>query len=506
MSLIQIKNLSFRYDNGIEDIFNDVSVNLDTNWKLGLIGRNGKGKTTLLQILSGKLKYDGIITKNVAIDYFPFKVDENKLTMEAIQDFCMAEDWEIIKELNILNFNIEALYRAYKTLSGGEKVKAMLVALFLKENNFLLIDEPTNHLDDTSKMDVEKYLKNKKGFILVSHDRNLLNKVTDHIMAINNSNIDIIQGNYSVWKEAFDRQNNFELKQNEKLEKEIKKLENASKESKKWSNSAEKEKQNKSGSKEMLDKGFLGHKAAKIMKKSKVLEERKNKNIEETKKLLSNIDNIEKLKIVPLTYEKNELITKAQPRNQADIVRYFKFKTNYNPKDQAVFALLNTILGGSASSRLFNDLRETQKLAYRVESNIDFVGNTGVMALSIKTTTDNPSENIQQYDNVKKSLEGFQKHIDLLKTQPVPIEELDAAKLRIKTQILNSLESSASQTVVLNSAKDNALGINAINNNLKLIDEITPQDIQNAANYIFNSNSITSILASQNTLKNMNIQ
>lgn len=121
MSLIQIKNLSFRYDNGIENIFDDVSVNLDTNWKLGLIGRNGKGKTTLLQILSGKLKYDGIITKNVAIDYFPFKVDENKLTMEAIQDFCMAEDWEIIKELNILNFNIEALYRAYKTLSGGEK-------------------------------------------------------------------------------------------------------------------------------------------------------------------------------------------------------------------------------------------------------------------------------------------------------------------------------------------------------------------------------------------------
>ena len=202
----------------------------------------------------------------------------------------------------------------------------------------------------------------------------------------------------------------------------------------------------------------------------------------------------------------NKLITKAEPRNQADIVQYFKFKTNYNPKDQAVFALLNTILGGSASSRLFNDLRETQKLAYRVESNIDFVGNTGVMALSIKTTTDNPSENIQQYDNVEKSLEGFKKHIELLKTQPVGQEELDAAKLRIKTQILNSLESSASQTVVLNSVKDNVLGINAINNHLKLIDEITPQDILNAANYIFNSNSIISILASQNTLNNMKIQ
>lgn len=70
MSLIQIKNLSFRYDNGIENIFDDVSVNLDTNWKLGLIGRNGKGKTTLLQILSGKLKYDGIITKKCSYRLF----------------------------------------------------------------------------------------------------------------------------------------------------------------------------------------------------------------------------------------------------------------------------------------------------------------------------------------------------------------------------------------------------------------------------------------------------
>ena len=309
MSIIQIKDLSFRYDGGFKDIFENVNLNLDTDWKLGLIGRNGKGKSTLLKILCGKLKFNGKIIKNVEIDYFPFKVNEDKLTLEIIQELCMAEDWEIIKELNIMKFDIEALYRNFSTLSGGEKIKAMLVALFLKESNFLLIDEPTNHLDEKSKLDVEKYLKNKKGFILVSHDRNLLNAVTDHIMSINNSNIEIIQGNYSVWKEAFDRQNDFELKQNEKLGKEIKKLERASKQSEKWSSAAEKEKQNKTGSKESIDKGFLGHKAAKIMKKSKTLEDRKNKNIEETKKLLKNLDKVEKLKIVPLIYEKRDLIT-----------------------------------------------------------------------------------------------------------------------------------------------------------------------------------------------------
>ena len=203
--------------------------------------------------------------------------------------------------------------------------------------------------------------------------------------------------------------------------------------------------------------------------------------------------------------EQNKILTKAEPRNQADIIQAFKFKTNFNPKDQIVFSLLNTILGGGPSSRLFNDLREQQKLAYRVESEIDYEGDTGVISLGIKTTTDNPQENIEQFDNVKKSLDGFKKHIEMLKTHPVSQEELDAAKLRVKTRMLNSLETSEAQTGLLAGSKDTYFGINAINENLKLVDEITPEDIQNAANYIFNSNSVTSILASQKTLDNMNI-
>ena len=165
----------------------------------------------------------------------------------------------------------------------------------------------TNHLDAKAKTDIENYLKKKKGFILVSHDRSLLDNVTDHIISINNSNINIILGNYSVWKENFDRQNNFEIKQNEKLQKEIGKLEIASKESSKWSHSAEKEKQRKEAN-DKIDRGYLGHKAAKIMKKSKVLEERKNKNIEDAKNLLKNIDKIEELKLIPSQYDKKELI------------------------------------------------------------------------------------------------------------------------------------------------------------------------------------------------------
>lgn len=202
----------------------------------------------------------------------------------------------------------------------------------------------------------------------------------------------------------------------------------------------------------------------------------------------------------------NIVTTKAEQRNQADITKSFKFKTSLNPKDQTVFSLMNTILGDGPSSRLFNDLREQRKLAYRVESGLDYVGNTGVLTMSIKTTTDDAASGIQQYENVEKSLNGFDDHIKKITKEKVSIEELDAAKLRMKTKLLNSIESSASQTNILSASKDTVFGVSALNENLKLIDEITADDIYNAANYVFNGNSITSILASQNTLNNSKIK
>ena len=76
MSLIEVKNLTFSYDGSYNNVFENVSFNIDTNWKLGLIGKNGKGKTTFLKLLSGALKYSGIINKNVECDYFQFDVND----------------------------------------------------------------------------------------------------------------------------------------------------------------------------------------------------------------------------------------------------------------------------------------------------------------------------------------------------------------------------------------------------------------------------------------------
>ena len=183
MSLISVNNLTFRYEGNLKNIFENVSFNIDTDWKLGLIGRNGKGKTTFLKLLLGKYEYVGKISKNVEFDYFPFEIkNKEKLAIEIVNDIAPnVDDWEIIKELNLMNTDSEILYINFNLLSGGEQIKILLISLFLKENNFLLIDEPTNHLDIESRNNLAEYLKKKKGFILVSHDRNFLDKVVDHI-------------------------------------------------------------------------------------------------------------------------------------------------------------------------------------------------------------------------------------------------------------------------------------------------------------------------------------
>ena len=333
MSLISINNLTFGYDGSYNNIFENVSFNIDTEWKLGLIGRNGKGKTTFLNLLQGKYEYKGTISKNIDVDYFPFEVkDKEKLAIEIVNDIVPnVQDWEIIKELNLLNTDAEILYRKFNLLSGGEQVKILLISLFLKGNNFLLIDEPTNHLDIETRNNLINYLERKKGFIVVSHDRNFLDKIVDHIISINNTNIEIQKGNFSSWKANKDKQDNFEMVQNEKLSKDINKLEVASRNTAKWSNEVERSKYKTNNSEKTIDRGYLGHKSAKMMKKSKVMEQRIQKAIDEKTNLLKNIDRNDTLKIIPLTSNKTPLISvnKLQIKyNNESIFKPISFEVN----------------------------------------------------------------------------------------------------------------------------------------------------------------------------------
>lgn len=346
MSQILINDLTFSYETVFENIFEHVSFIIDTDWKLGFIGRNGKGKTTFLNLLMGKYEYQGNITASVVFDYFPFEVtDRSESTLKIIKDkIAPFTKWEeemqaclmaqeegnqkeamerygqlldlyqahdgytieeqIEKEIGKLGVDSSVLDRPFDTLSFGERTKIMLAALFLKKNNFLLIDEPTNHLDAEGRDVLSGYLQTKKGFILVSHDRAFLDQCIDHVLSINRANIEVMKGNYTTWRQNKDQQDQYELEKNNQLKKDILILEEAAKRAMGWADQVE---SSKIGN-HSADRGFIGHKAAKMMKRAKSIESRKLDAVEEKKGLLKNIDQMEALKMNILPFPKKRLI------------------------------------------------------------------------------------------------------------------------------------------------------------------------------------------------------
>ncbi len=309
MSLINITNLTFAYEGSYDNIFENINFQIDTDWKLGFTGRNGRGKTTLLNLLMGKYAYEGSILASVSFEYFPYAVkDPEADTLEVVNSILADyEQWRLHKEMNLLDVPADVLFRPFSTLSNGEQTKVLLAVLFLKGNSFLLIDEPTNHLDMEARRIVGDYLNAKKGFILVSHDREFLDRCVDHIFSINKTNIEVKKGNFSSWWHNKKLQDGFEMAENERLKKDIRRLEEAAKQTSRWSDQMEKTKKGTKISGLRPDRGHLGHKAAKMMQRSKSMEGRLQAAMDQKSNLLKNIEVGETLKIHPLAYHADTL-------------------------------------------------------------------------------------------------------------------------------------------------------------------------------------------------------
>ena len=247
MSMIKIENLTFSYPSSSDNIFENVSFQIDTDWKLGFVGRNGRGKTTFLNLLQNKYEYSGKILSSVSFDYFPCPVTKKeRLTEEILWDIApLAEEWEFLKA----------------------------------------------------------YLKKKKGFLLVSHDRCFLDNCVDHILSLNRTNIEIQSGNFSSWMENFKRQQDFETSQNERLKKDIFHLRQAAQRTSAWSVRTETAKYGNGP----VDRGYIGHKSAKMMKGAKTIEARQKQAIEEKSGLLKNAEYTENLKLFPQKYHTDTL-------------------------------------------------------------------------------------------------------------------------------------------------------------------------------------------------------
>jgi lincosamide and streptogramin A transport system ATP-binding/permease protein len=311
LSLISINNLSFAYEGSYDNVFEDVTLQLDSAWRIGFVGRNGRGKTTLLRLLMGKLEHSGTISRSLDVEYFPFEIaDDSELNIDIVTGITgYFEQWQLERELSLLAVDEDVLYRPFCTLSNGERTKLMLAALFLKENSFLLIDEPTNHLDSEARDIVGRYLQGKKGFILVSHDRAFLDNCVDHILAINKTNVELQSGSFSSWWNNKQNSDKFEQAENERLKKEVDKLSAAAKRTAEWSDKTEKAKLGTKNSGLRPDRGYIGHKSAKMMARSKSISSRRENAAEEKSKLLKNIETAEKLIIRPKSYHSQRLLT-----------------------------------------------------------------------------------------------------------------------------------------------------------------------------------------------------
>ena len=314
---VSIRNLSFMYDGSYTPVFENVSFNFDTSWRLGMIGRNGKGKTTLLRLLQKQHAYQGHIDMPLTPVYFPYPVADDSLNTREImlQAAPEAEEWMLICELNQLDVDDSVLDRPFSTLSKGEQTKALLAALFTREDAYPLIDEPTNHLDAHGRALVADYLRRKDGFLLVSHDRAFLNRCIDHVLSLNRSDVWVMQGNYDTWEARLNQQNEYEQGRNEVLRRDIKHLEESARRTAEWSARAEKGKFHVAPSvSAVVDRGFVGAKAASMMQKSMNTLRRKERAIEEKRSLLHNVEKVGELKLTVLRHPKDVLISVTNGR------------------------------------------------------------------------------------------------------------------------------------------------------------------------------------------------
>ena len=207
--ILKIKSLSKNYDQKI--IFNDVNLSISNGDKIALIGKNGMGKSTFIKSIVKYIQYDGEIElgHQVMIGYFAQdesqKLDQELSVFETIDEVAVGEVRRKIRQiLGSFLFSGDDVEKKVKVLSGGEKTRLSLCKLLLQPNNFLILDEPTNHLDMASKEILKEALLDYKGtLLLVSHDRDFLDGLTEKVYFIKDQNVKTYHEKVSQFIESY---------------------------------------------------------------------------------------------------------------------------------------------------------------------------------------------------------------------------------------------------------------------------------------------------------------
>jgi len=269
MSMIDVSNLTFGYEGSPELIFDHVGFQIDSSWKLGFTGRNGRGKTTFLRILSGDLEPttgEVVISKDQRMsvlkqDHFQYDqytvldtvimgnqrlydIMKEKDALYAKEDFTDADGvkaseleaefadmdgWEaesdVSRLIQGLGLSEDILYSEMSTLTAKEKVKVLLAQALFGKPDIILLDEPTNHLDIHAVEWLEDFILECESLIIVvSHDRHFLNTVCTNIVDVDYGGIKMYVGNYEFWYESSQMMQRLIRDQNKKKEEKIKEL------------------------------------------------------------------------------------------------------------------------------------------------------------------------------------------------------------------------------------------------------------------------------------------
>lgn len=229
--VLKLKNLSVGYT---KELFN-IDLNLEREDKLGIIGDNGIGKSTLIKTITGvipPIKGKVILGQNVKYAYFSQQLEnlnkENTIYDEIKNTFNEMTPLEVRTLLGSFNFKGDDVFKQIKDLSGGEKVRVSLCKILNSKPNLLILDEPTNHLDLINKETIESLLTDYKGtLIIVSHDRYLINKVCTKLLVIEKNKTTLYNYGYKEYLEKRVVSDSPKVNKEEKPKKEKKNIDKA---------------------------------------------------------------------------------------------------------------------------------------------------------------------------------------------------------------------------------------------------------------------------------------
>ena len=340
--MVNVKNVKVIL--GIDIILEDVSFDLEKGQVMAITGKNGSGKTTLLNAVLSKIPHvDGTITlqpdieigmieqssEETAIPVSEYIIREHPdlvrinrdmrahlhdpryadLVNEYAQMGGYALESQIEKYATAFGFSVESLHRPFRSFSEGEKRIWELIKFSVYDYDLIIMDEPTNHLDIRMCVYLEQYILSEKArnksFLIVSHDRTLLDRVADKTLYIQRGASIMVNGGYSVLLDHLDLQFQSAKRKAEDINRKVKQLEFDALKKKNWAAVIEKRlTQGLHG-----DKGFISHKSAKMAKRAKISERRQEKLIDQFKKEKPFIEKQVKLSFPEYWVDHRKLIT-----------------------------------------------------------------------------------------------------------------------------------------------------------------------------------------------------